>query len=115
MTGGEGYGWLVMLFVAGTLATDFWRVLGVFASLRVNEGSEIFLFARAVSTALVAALIARIVCFPPGALADAPLLLRLAAFGSGLAVYYAARRSMLSGIIAGEAVLVVGFAVYVNL
>ncbi|HSM19190.1 MAG TPA: AzlD domain-containing protein [Hyphomicrobiales bacterium] len=99
-----------MVFIAGTLATDIWRVIGVFAALRVDEGSEVFLFARAISTALVAALIARIVCFPPGALADAPLVLRLGAFATGLAVYFAMRRSMALGIVAGEVVLVGGFA-----
>lgn len=115
MMAAEGYGWLVMLFVAGTLATDIWRVIGVFAALRVNEGSEVFLFARAISTALVAALIARIVCFPPGALAEAPLLLRLGAFAIGLGVYFAGRRAMALGIFVGEAVLVGGFILFSHL
>lgn len=115
MMAGEGYGWLAMLFVAGTLATDIWRVIGVFAALKVDEGSEVFLFARAVSTALVAALIARIVCFPPGALAGAPLLLRLGAFATGVAVYFALRRALALGILAGEAVLVGGFMLYSRL
>jgi len=110
MMAADGYGWLLFVFIAGTLATDFWRGLGVFAALKVDEGGQVFLFARAVSTALVAALIARIVCFPPGALAGAPLVLRLGAFAIGLIVFYATRRSMLIGILAGEAVLVGGFA-----
>ena len=115
MIGGEGYDWLVMLLVAGTLATDIWRVIGVFAALRVDEGGEVFLFARAISTALVAALIARIVFFPPGALAEAPLVLRLGAFATGLAVYFAARRAMALGIVAGEVVLVGGFMLFSRL
>lgn len=115
MTAGEGYGWLVMLFVAGTLATDIWRYIGVFAALRVDEGSEVFLFARAISTALVAALIARIVCFPPGALAEAPLLLRLSAFVIGLAIYFVGRHAMALGIVVGEAVLVGGFILFTHL
>jgi Branched-chain amino acid transport protein (AzlD) len=115
MMAAEGYGWLAMLFVAGTLATDIWRFIGVFAAAKVNEGSEAFLFARAISTALVAGLIARIVCFPPGALAEAPLLLRLGAFAIGLGVYFTGRRAMALGILAGEAVLVGGFFVFANL
>jgi len=111
----DGYGWLVMLFVAGTLATDIWRIIGVFAALRVDEGSEAFQFARAISTALVAALVARIVCFPPGALADAPLVLRLGAFATGVVVYFTMRRSMALGIAAGEAVLVGGYTLFSNL
>ena len=109
MMGMEGWGWLVTLLIAGTLATDFWRVLGVFAALRVDEGSEVFQFARAISTALVAALIARLVFFPPGSLAAVPLMLRVVAFAAGLTVYFVARRSIALGIIAGEVVLVCGF------
>lgn len=104
----DGYGWIVYLLVAGTLATDFWRVLGVFAALRVDEGGELFQWVRAVSTALVAALVARIVFFPPGALADAPLALRTGAFAAGLFVYVGLRRSMLTGILTGVAMLLAG-------
>lgn len=106
----ETIGWLAFLLVAGVLATDFWRVLGVFAALRVSEESEIFKFVRAVATALVAALVARLIFFPPGALAEAPLLLRVAATAAGLAAFLGARRQVAVGILAGEAVLLAGFA-----
>lgn len=106
----ETVGWLVFLLVAGVVATDFWRVVGVFAALRVDEDSEIFKFVRAVATALVAALIARLIFFPPGALAEAPLLSRVAATIAGLAVFIVARRQVAFGILAGEAVLLAGFA-----
>lgn len=105
---GETWQWMVFLLIAGTLATDIWRVIGVFAALRVSEGSEIFLWVRAVSTALVAALIARIAFFPPGALQAVPLVVRLIAFAVGVAIFFVSRRSVLYGILAGEAVLLAG-------
>ncbi|MBZ0217812.1 MAG: AzlD domain-containing protein [Fimbriimonadaceae bacterium] len=105
---GEGWGALVYLFVAGYIATDVWRLLGVLAAVRVNEDSEVFRWVKSVSTALVAALIARIVLFPVGALADVPLWVRVAALGIGIAVYLAAKRSIAFGILAGEAFLLIG-------
>jgi hypothetical protein len=106
----ETTGWLVFLLVAGVVATDFWRVAGVFAALRVSEESEIFKFVRAVATALVAALIARLIFFPPGALAEVPLSVRVAATLMGLAVFVGTKRQVAFGILAGEAVLLAGFA-----
>lgn len=107
-------GWwsILYLLVAGTLATDIWRYLGVFAALRIDEAGEVFQWVRAASTALVAALIARLVVFAPGALADTPLLLRLAAFGAGFLVYLLARQNMLAGIAAGVAILVGGMLLF---
>ncbi|HXK53429.1 MAG TPA: AzlD domain-containing protein [Hyphomicrobiales bacterium] len=107
----ETIGWLAFLLVAGVLATDIWRVAGVFAALRVSEDSEVFKFVRAVATALVAALIARLVFFSPGVLAQAPVLLRAGAFAAGFIVFLGARRSIAAGILAGEAVLLAGLAV----
>lgn len=101
-------GWLLFLLVAGYLATDFWRILGVFAALKVDENGEIFRWVRAVSTALVAALIARLVLFPPGALGETSLLLRGGAFLVGCATFLFIRRNMLIGILAAESVLIAG-------
>jgi uncharacterized membrane protein len=60
------------------------------------------------ATALVAAVIASLILTPNGALADAPIWLRLGAAGAGFAVYLAARKHMLAGILVAEAVLVGG-------
>ena len=98
----------VFILIAGWLATDIWRWAGVFAALRVDENGEVFRWVRAVSNALIAALISKLVLFPPGALADAPLILRGGCFLFGVAVFFAARRSMMAGILAAEAVLLIG-------
>jgi hypothetical protein len=98
----------VFILVAGWLATDFWRYLGVFIGGRVSEDSDAMVLVRTVATALVAAVIANLVVFPGGALADAPLALRVGAAAAGFSAYLALRHNMLAGIIAAEAVLIGG-------
>lgn len=70
--------WWPYLFIllAGWLATDSWRYLGVYLGGKMSEESDILVFVRCVATALVAAVIANLIVFPSGALADSPLVLR---------------------------------------
>jgi len=56
----------VVIIVAGWLATDMWRWLGVIAGNRLREGSEALNWVRAVATALVMAVTAKLVVFPSG-------------------------------------------------
>ena len=101
-------GWWPFLFVAvaGYLATDIWRWVGVVTATRLDETSEILRWVRAVSTALVAGLVARIVLFPIGAMAVAPFGARLGAVAVGAIAFYLLRQNVFLGILAGEAVLV---------
>jgi Na+-translocating ferredoxin:NAD+ oxidoreductase RnfD subunit len=96
----------VVILVAGFLATDLWRWLGVLTAQRIDESSELLRWVRAVSTALVAGLVARIVLFPVGAMALAPLSGRIGAVAVGFLVFMLVRRNVFAGILAGEAVLV---------
>ena len=63
--------WWPFLFIllAGGLATDIWRWLGVLAGHRLRDDSEALIWVRAVATALVAGVIGKLVLFPTGALA----------------------------------------------
>jgi hypothetical protein len=96
------------LILVGFLPNEIWRWLGVLIGHGLDEGSEIILWVRAVATALVAGVIARIVLLPPGVLATLPLGLRLTAIVAGLLAYLLIRRSALAGVLVGEAVLVTG-------
>jgi branched-subunit amino acid transport protein len=102
-----GGGWwpYVFIAVAGFAATDFWRFLGVGMAARIDDTGAILRWVKAVATALVAGLVARLIVFPVGDLAASSLTARLAAVAVGLIVFYAARRNMLAGILAGEAAL----------
>lgn len=102
----EGWWIYLVILVAGILATDVWRWLGVLAARRIDETSEVLRWVRAVSTALVAGLVARIVLFPVGAMALAPFPGRVGAVAVGVAAYLILGRNVFFGIVAGLAVLV---------
>ena len=98
----------LFILIAGWMATDSWRFLGVFLGGRISENSDVMVFVRAMATALVAAVIANLIVFPSGALADTPAWLRIAAAATAFGVYLGTGKTMLAGLIAGEAVLVAG-------
>jgi Branched-chain amino acid transport protein (AzlD) len=102
--------WWPFLFilVAGWLATDSWRFLGVYFGGRISESSDILVLVRTVATALVAAVIGNLIVFPTGALAATSLALRIGAVAAGFVAYLLLGRRVLVGIIAAEIVLGVG-------
>jgi hypothetical protein len=111
--GNEAWWWpFLFILIAGWLATDFWRVLGVFIGDRISEESNAMVLVRTVATALVAAVIGNLIVFPGGALAETPLLLRLGAVAVGFGAYLALRRSMLAGIVVAEALLIAGMMLF---
>ncbi len=97
---------IVYILVAGVAATVVWRLLGLFLSVGLSEDSPWLEWVKAVSTALIAGLVARTLLFPPGALAEVPLGIRIGAFALGVAVYFAARRHMGLGILCAALALI---------
>jgi len=99
--------WPYLVVIAcGFLPTEVWRLMAVRLSRGLADDSEILFWVRAVASALLAAVVAKVVLAPGGALAEVPLAGRLAALAAGLAGYYLARRSVLAGLALGQAVLV---------
>ncbi len=78
---------------AGFAATYMWRALAVVAVTRIDPESDLLLWVRAVSTALVAALVMRMIIVPSGVLATIAVEHRIGAVAIGIAVFYAASRS----------------------
>lgn len=103
---GEGAWPYLFLFVAGFVATEPWRYFGVFLSKDLDVDSEILVWVQAVSTGLIAGLVARLIVFPAGALAATTLPVRLLAFAFGVAVYLGWRRNLAAGIFGGAGALV---------
>jgi hypothetical protein len=99
--------YLVLLLV-GYLPNEVWRVLGLVLARGLNEDSEIVIWARAVATAILAGVIAKLIVFSSGALANIPLAVRVTAAGCGFLAFLAAKRSVFVGVVAGEAVLLLG-------
>jgi hypothetical protein len=112
-----GQGWAgdfgpyLFILLAGFLATDIWRWLGVLAGNRLHDDSEALNWVKAVATALIAGVIGKLILFPTGALATVPVALRLAAAALGWGAFMVARKSVLAGVVAAELVLIGGFMV----
>ena len=62
---------LIILILVGFLPSEVWRWLGLVLGRGLDEKSEIILWVRGVATALIAAVVARIIFIPPGTLAIA--------------------------------------------
>jgi len=93
------------VLLAGWLPTDVWRWLGVASAGRFDETSPALAVARTVATSLVAAVIARLVLYPTGSLAEIPTLVRVSAVALGFAAYYWLGRHTLLAILVAEIVL----------
>lgn len=107
---GAAWWWpYAVILMAGWIATDMWRWLGVLLAGKLREDSEILIWVKAVATALVAGVIARLMLFPTGVLADSPLALRIAAIVVGFLVFKLTRERVLVGILAAEVVLLGGW------
>jgi Branched-chain amino acid transport protein (AzlD) len=104
---GEFWPYLVLIFV-GFLPNEIWRMLGLVLARRLNEGTEILVWVRAIATAILAGVIGKLIFFPAGALTSVPLSVRIGAIVVGFLGYVLIRRSVFAGVLAGEAALIAG-------
>ena len=102
------------LILVGVLPNEIWRWLGLGLVRGLNEKSEIVVLARAVATAILAGVIAKLILFPSGELTAIPLAVRVGAAACGFAAFVAARRSLLAGVAVGEAALLVGALLFAH-
>lgn len=105
------YEWwpLAFILIAGWLATDVWRWLGVALGDRLKEESAALDWVKAVATAIIAGVVGKLIVAPTGSLAEAPILLRVAAAVIGWAAFQMRGQSVLVGVLAGEAALLGGW------
>ena len=94
-----------LILLLGTLPTYVWRFVGVLVAQRLDPDSEVLRWVRAVASALVSALVARIALVPPDLLNSTTLVDRWVALLAGVAAYYAARRNIGIGVAASVATL----------
>jgi len=102
----------VLLVLVGFLPNEVWHVLGLALGHGIDEDGELFVWARAVATAVLAGVIAKILLFPPGTLAAVPLAVRMIAIASGGVAFLLISRSVFAGVAAGEVVLILGALAY---
>ena len=94
------------MIVGVAAATYFWRAAGALAAGKISAESSLFRLASCVSLAMVAALIVRMILYPTGATAESPMLFRLLAAASGLAVFAISKRNVAAGSWTSVAVII---------
>lgn len=98
----------LVLVLVGFLPNEVWRAVGLLVARGLNEKSEIVLWSRAVATAILAGVIAKLILFASGDLVVIPVWVRIGAAACGFLGYLAIRRSLFAGVVVGEAALLIG-------
>lgn len=96
----------IAAMIAASAATYIWRGIGATLAKRIGVGSAAFEWFACVAYAMLAAVIARIILVPGGALSEAPLVDRVGATAFGLMMFFAFRRHIFVGTGAGLAAFV---------
>jgi hypothetical protein len=104
---GELWPYFALLLV-GFLPNEMWRALGLVLARGLNEESEIVVWSRAVATAILAGVIAKLILYSPGDLAGIPLAVRVGAAVWGFFAFLTVKRSVFAGVVAGEVALLAG-------
>ncbi len=102
----DGWTLAVLLTAISLMAHEPWRWVGMFLGRNLDIESDLFRWVRAVSTALVAALVMRLLIFPAGALQDVSMSVRAVAMAAGLALFFASGRRIAVGVLGAAGVLV---------
>ena len=102
----------LLLVLVGFLPNEVWRAFGLVLARGLNEDSEIVVWCRAVATAIIAGVIAKLILFSSGGLTTIPLGVRLAAALCGFLAFVTIKRSVFVGVAVGEAVLLAGGFVF---
>jgi hypothetical protein len=100
----------LVLILVGFLPNEIWRFLGLLIGRGLSEDSELVLLARAVATALVAGVAAKLIVFATVALAFVPFEIRLGAVVGGFIAFLIVKRSVFVGVLVGEILLIAGGA-----
>ena len=85
---------IVLVILVTSLATYLSRFLGVISSEKIKETSKIFRWFNCLAYSTLAALIARIVIFPSGALTEADYIIRIIVLIASILVFYATKRNL---------------------
>lgn len=102
----------VFIAIAGWFATDLWRWIGVLAGSRLRDDSIALTLVRSVATALVAAVVAKLILYPTGVLAGSSVILRIAAAAIGFAAFLLTGKKMFVGIAVAIVCLLAGLLVW---
>ena len=84
---------IIVIIIVTSLATYLSRFLGVISSIKIKENSKIFRWFNCLAYATLAALIARTIIFPVGALSDASYLSRSIVVLLSLTIFFITKKN----------------------
>jgi hypothetical protein len=96
-----------LVIVIGFLPSEFWRVCSAVFSGWIDDRSEVFVWVKLVATALVAAVVAKLLLQPPEALAAVPAWVRFGSLLVGTVVFRMLGGNAFAGVAAGVLTLLV--------
>ena len=85
---------VLIVIIVTSLATYLSRFLGVVSAERIKETSKMFRWFNCLAYSTLAALIARIVIFPYGALSEIDYLIRFIVVILSIAVFYLTKKNL---------------------
>ena len=85
---------IVIVILVTSFATYLSRFLGVVSAEKIKETSKIFKWFNCLAYSTLAALIARIVIFPAGALAEADYFIRFIVIVVSLIIFYSMKKNL---------------------
>ena len=85
---------IILVILVTSFATYLSRFLGVVSSEKIDATSKIFRWFNCIAYSILAALIARIVIFPAGALDEAELWIRLIVIIISIAVFFISKKNL---------------------
>ena len=85
---------IILVILVTSFATYLSRFLGVVSSEKIKEKSKIFRWFNCTAYAILAALIARMVIFPAGVLAESPMLIRFLVLTGAIMLFLATKKNL---------------------
>ena len=85
---------VVLAILVTSLATFSSRIFGVITSEKIKENSKIFRWFNCLAYSTLAALIARIIIFPSGALYEVDYFVRFFTIISSILIYYLTKKNL---------------------
>ena len=85
---------IILVILVTSFATYLSRFLGVVSSEKMDVKSKIFRWFNCIAYAILAALIARMVVFPAGGLAESSLLIRLFILSGSIFLFFITKKNL---------------------
>ena len=85
---------VVLAILVTSLATFSSRFLGVVTSEKIKEDSKVFRWFNCLAYSTLAALIARIIIFPSGALSEVDYFVRFIVIFSSILIFYLTKKNL---------------------